>query len=90
VSEAKVRQDDTMTVRVTDRSGWGTIRPYPAIVRVTITRTCPECGGPRGKPYPHRFHEDGEWYTVDRWDNPCGHIDRYEAVLATSRKEGAS
>jgi len=38
---------------------------------------CPKCGQERGKTYPYRFCEDGEWFTVDRWDNPCGHLDTY-------------
>lgn len=71
-----------MTVRVIDRSGWGTSASYPAIRRVTISRRCPVCGGERGTPYNHNFHEDGEWLSCDRWDNPCGHEDRYDAVLA--------
>jgi hypothetical protein len=72
----------TMTARVVDRSGWGHCGPYPVIRAVTIDATCPKCGGPRGRPYPYRFHEDGDWLTCDRWDNPCGHIDKYDDVLA--------
>ena len=45
---------------------------------VTIADHCPVCGEKRGTPYPHTFCEDGEWFTVDRWDNPCGHIDTYK------------
>lgn len=75
----------TMTVRVIDRSGWGTSRGYPVIRRVEISTACPTCGGKRGEPYNHNFHEDGEWLSVDRWDNPCGHTDMYCAVLAEAR-----
>lgn len=45
---------------------------------VTIADTCPVCGGQRGKPYEYRFCEDGDWYTVHKWDNPCGHTDLYK------------
>jgi hypothetical protein len=52
---------------------------YP--VTVEIADTCPQCGGPRGEPAPNHFRECGEWYTVDTWENPCGHMDRYPDVL---------
>jgi hypothetical protein len=45
---------------------------------VNIARNCPVCGKPRGKPSPYRFCEDGEWFIVDKWDNPCGHIEKYK------------
>jgi hypothetical protein len=48
---------------------------YP--MQVIIDNNCPKCGQKRGEPYPYRFCEDGEWFTVDKWDNPCGHIDTY-------------
>lgn len=55
---------------------------YP--VTVEIADRCPQCGGPRGKPKLHRFHENGDWFTVHVWENPCGHVDRYRDVLAES------
>lgn len=78
---------DTMTVRVIDR---GPGRGYIGltVVTVTISALCTRCGGPRGTARAHRFHEDGEWYTCDRWTNTCGHIDRYEVVLREARAEG--
>lgn len=76
---------DTMTVRVCDRSTWGTAAPYPAITTVTIAVVCPVCGGPRGEAKNHNFHEDGQWLSVDKWDNPCGHLDTYTAVLREAR-----
>jgi hypothetical protein len=77
----------TMTVRVTDREAqaraWGSPGYSDPIFRtVTISDRCATCGGPRGEVYTHNFHEDGGWYYVDRWNNPCGHIDTYTAVLA--------
>lgn len=52
---------------------------------VAIPDTCPECGGPRGKPFSHTFHEGGEWFTVDRWTNPCGHVDKYAQVYREAK-----
>lgn len=69
-----------MIVTVVKRQGWHITTPH-----INIADTCPVCGGPRGKPYHHRFHEDSEWYTVDRWDNPCGHVDKYKDVLKEAR-----
>ncbi|MGW1744496.1 hypothetical protein ACWCRD_02540 [Streptomyces sp. NPDC002092] len=73
----------TMTVRVCDR---GTGREYVGVrIRtVTVSDRCPQCGGPRGVDTirNHNFHEDGEWLSVDVWQNPCGHIDLYSEVLA--------
>ncbi|MEZ3180349.1 hypothetical protein KYY02_17140 [Streptomyces pimonensis] len=83
----------TITVRVCDR---GTGRDYVGvrIRKVTISDRCPQCGGPRGVDTirNHNFHEDGEWLSVDRWTNPCGHIDMYSAVLveARDRSDGAA
>lgn len=51
---------------------------------VTISNKCPICGGDRGKPYPYHHYEDGDSAIVSRWDNPCGHIDKYTDVI----KEG--
>lgn len=74
-----VRELLTMTVRVADRRsspvGHATIRT------VTILAECPRCGGKRGEPYNHNFHDDGEWLSCDRWTNPCGHTDMYTDVL---------
>ncbi|MFE7954443.1 hypothetical protein [Streptomyces sp. NPDC057413] len=75
-----------MTVRVCDR---GEGRSYVGVTirTVTVPATCPQCGGPRGADTVNawRFCEDGEWYTVDRWTNPCGHVDMYAAVLREAR-----
>jgi len=73
--------EPTMTVRVVDRSRWGTSGPYPWVRTVTVSAYCPACGARRGEPYAHRFAEDGAWYTCDRWTNPCGHVDMYAAVI---------
>jgi hypothetical protein len=78
----------TMTYRVLDR---GSGRDYVGVwvVTVEVAAQCPRCGGPRAAGKPHRFAEDGQWLTVDRWSNPCGHTDPYAAVLAEHRKRRA-
>jgi len=57
---------------------------YP--MRIRIGSKCPVCNGLRGKPYEYRFCDDGEWFTVDKWDNPCGHLDKYGDVYKESKK----
>lgn len=78
----------TMTYRVCDH---GTGREYTGvrIVTVEVAAECPRCGGPRGDGIPYRFPEDGDYYVVDRWQNPCGHTDSYAAVLAEYRRRTA-
>lgn len=77
---------ETMAVRVCDR-GDGRAYVGVQIVTVTVSALCPRCGGPRGVDTvrPHRFRQDGEWFSVDRWQNSCGHTDTYAAVLRESR-----
>lgn len=57
---------------------------YP--LQIHIKNTCPECGQKRGEPKPHTYCEDGDWYTVDRWENPCGHIDYYKECIIEANK----
>lgn len=57
---------------------------YP--MTVEIPDQCPKCGGKRGETRPYNFHEDGQWFTVDQWDNPCGHLDKYKDVYFESRQ----
>jgi hypothetical protein len=83
----------TMTVRVFDRAAeaasWGLPGGGHPIVRtLTISATCPTCGGVRGKPRSTRSHDDGEWYSVDVWTNDCGHPDPYSAVVREARENG--
>lgn len=82
---------ETMTVTVMYRNNWfggDGWTYYPKTI--TISAFCPKCGQRRGKPYQINQHEDGEWFSLDRWDNPCGHLDTYrEALLeARQRNEG--
>ncbi|MFI0827191.1 hypothetical protein ACH4Q7_22360 [Streptomyces roseolus] len=79
-----VEAEPTRTYRVCDR-GTGSGYSGVTIRTVVVSANCPTCGGPRGEATPYRFCEDGEYLTVDRWENPCGHIDMYAAVLAEAR-----
>lgn len=76
------QQEETMTVTVMYRNNWfggDGWTYYPK--QVTISAFCPACGKHRGEPSWYRFCEDGEWFTVHKWENPCGHLDTYHAVL---------
>jgi hypothetical protein len=48
---------------------------------VNVQNICPRCGQERGAIRNERFYEDDTWYNVDRWDNKCGHTDKYVNVL---------
>ncbi|MEU9208477.1 hypothetical protein AB0D27_11120 [Streptomyces sp. NPDC048415] len=96
VDDAKAAPDpqdrpETMTVRVCDR---GSGRDYVGVTirTITIPAVCPVCGGPRGVDTlrSERLPEDGESYTVSRWDNPCGHVDLYADVLREARAYSGS
>lgn len=87
---------ETMTVRVRDTDAeaqyWGHGLGRIIVRTITIGSRCPaiteegtSCGALRGKPYGHNFHSDGEWANVDRWENPCGHIDYYPLVIQESK-----
>ncbi|HYQ62544.1 hypothetical protein [Actinophytocola sp.] len=73
----------TVTVRDSEAEArrWGSGRGDPVTRKVTISAICPRCGGPRGEPYGHNFCDDGDWSWVQRWNNPCGHVDYYEDVI---------
>lgn len=77
---------NTLTVTVVDRAAmdasWGRGLSTVITRTVEISDRCPVCGGPRGTPHKQRFCEDGEFYLVDCWTNPCGHVDKYPAVIA--------
>lgn len=69
------------TVKVVDRSTWGTPGRYPRILRVAVPWVCPECGSPRGEPWEFRFFDNGDYHVCNRWTNECGHVDMYADVI---------
>lgn len=73
-----------MKVKVRNRAAEKTSHLRIVVTEVEIAPVCPQCGGPRGKPQTLRFRDlpTGHFYAVSCWENPCGHLDRYDAVLA--------
>jgi hypothetical protein len=75
----------TMTVRIrdgiTEAARWGSGRGGPVVVTVHLVATCPQCYGPRGEVRGLNSCDDGEYYHVNTWNNPCGHVDHYHDVL---------
>lgn len=61
---------------------------YPRIVTVSVLKRCPVCGGPRGEARSKRYSEDGEFYSVDNWENSCGHLDKYDDVYLEAKSAG--
>ena len=51
-------------------------------ITVTISDYCPKCGKKRGIDTIHKgFSYDGSRrLSVDCWENPCGHVDKYSEV----------
>jgi hypothetical protein len=81
-------QPATMTVTVRDRASeapWGVGLTNPVTRKITISAFCPVCGGRRGEPQGLNQCDDGAFYWVQVWKNPCGHLDMYEDVLNEAR-----
>ncbi|QOR55810.1 MAG: hypothetical protein YHS30scaffold324_42 [Catenulispora phage 69_17] len=79
-----------MKVTIRDRAAeapWGYGYVQPVVVTVEIADDCPvpDCGAKRGEPRHLRQCDDGAWYSVQVWDNPCGHVDMYEAVVREAK-----
>jgi len=82
----------TMTVTVRDRASeapWGVGLTSPVTRKITISAFCPIDGRRRGEPHSLNSCDDGAFYSVDAWDNPCGHLDTYRDVLAEARAMAA-
>jgi hypothetical protein len=81
-----------MTVRVRDRSAessWGSGLTNPVVRTVTISAYCPRCVERRGTPSNLNQCDDGAYYSVDVWKNPCGHVDAYAAVVKEAKEFAA-
>lgn len=80
---------ETMTVTVRDHASeapWGSGFTNPVTRTVTISAFCRSCGQRRGEPRGLNSCDDGAYYWVQVWDNPCGHVDMYVDVLAEARQ----
>ena len=70
-----------MRARIIDR-GRRNGRHYQFEVReIDIGDACIHCGGPRGKMREYQHPEDGAFYTVNQWRNPCGHVEHYDDLI---------
>ncbi len=90
-TEPSIESADTMTVTIRDRSAeapWGSGFISPKTRTVTISAFCPRCGGRRGEPRGLNQCDDGAWYWVQVWDNPCGHVDMYADVAVEAKSRG--
>lgn len=77
-----------MQVTVRNRAAeapWGSGLTTPITCEITISDNCPECDAPRGVPQGRNSCDDGAYYWVQVWENPCGHSDSYPAALAEAK-----
>ena|SRR5215471_17946342 len=84
---------ETMTVTVRDRAAeraWGSGPTDPKTRQVTISAFCRTCGERRGTPTGLNSCDDGAYYWVQIWTNPCGHPDGYVDVLAEAAELAAA
>lgn len=55
---------------------------------VCLRWNCPVCGGPRGSVRRGWSYDGRRKLSVDIWDNPCGHIDKYTNVRKEAFENG--
>jgi hypothetical protein len=53
----------------------------PSIVAPWV---CLQCGAQRGEMHAARAYNGSYRHAVDGWHNPCGHVEKYDAVLAAA------
>jgi len=57
-------------------------------VKVWLEWICPVCGGPRGEINQVVSYDGSRRLICDGWFNPCGHVDKYQAVIKEALKNG--
>lgn len=57
-------------------------------VHVRLRWVCPVCGQPRGKIKTVRSYDGSMVLFCDGWSNDCGHIDKYDDVIAEAIANG--
>ena len=83
IETEKVGIDEMKTVRIPLHLGHASVE-----VSVDLVWKCPICGRRRGEPFStHAFDGSMRLY-VDGWENPCGHIEKYEDVWQEARARG--
>ena len=55
---------------------------------VELVWLCPECGGPRGEVERGHSFDGSQRLTVDTWENPCDHVDKYSDVRKEVKANG--
>lgn len=63
------------TIIVPNRDGQGWLH---GVRTINVDWKCHICGEEMGNPKLQQFCEEGEWYSVHMWVNPCGHIAKYK------------
>lgn len=61
-----------ITIPNRDSQGW-----LHGVTNVCVNWECPTCGAPMGEPVLRNYSEDGEYFSVHNWENPCGHLCKY-------------
>lgn len=65
----------TKEIQIIKRDGLQVSTP-----KVKVLWECPTCGEPMGQLWGHTFYEDGQSYFCHRWENPCGHVAKYDEL----------
>jgi len=56
--------------------------------KVRLRWVCPICGKPRGEIKEGKSYDGSLPLSVDTWENPCGHVDKYADVLKEAATNG--
>lgn len=57
-------------------------------VKVKLRWSCPICGKTRGNVERVRSYDGSLRLTCDGWNNPCGHVDRYDKLRIEAKTNG--
>lgn len=57
-------------------------------VMIWVNWICPVCGGPRGEIKQVASYDGSRRLICDGWSNPCGHVDKYQAVIKEAITNG--
>lgn len=55
-------------------------------IKVELVWVCPKCNRVRGNVYRTFSYDGSRRVECDGWTNPCGHVDKYDAVRAEARE----
>lgn len=57
-------------------------------INVKLRWVCPICGAPRGEISNGRSYDGSRVLFCNTWQNPCGHVDKYDDVRAEAAANG--